>query len=97
MNSIIISKRAQKEITISFLWYEGKQELLGDRFVEEVYDVLGKIEKYPKRYAVKKPPYHETILKIFPFLIIYRYSEVSKEIFISSVFHFSRNPKKKYR
>lgn len=96
MNKIIISKRALKELEKSFKWYEDNQEGLGERFVIQFQKKITVIIAYPKRSVIRIVPYHEARIDIFPFIIIYRYSEIKKEIFIVSVFHFSRNPKRKY-
>ncbi len=94
--SIILLRRAYNELLKSWLWYEDKQEGLGDRFKELVYAGLSDIEKHPERYPVRKRPYHEARLNIFPYLIIYRVNKKNKTIIVSSIFHARRNPKRKY-
>ena len=95
--SSILSSRAAKEIEDSWNWYEDRQEGLGDRFSKEVIDCIKKIELHPERYACRHKAYRETLIDIFPFLIIYRINKKHKTVMILSVFHASRNPKKKYR
>jgi len=97
MNKLIISKRALKELEKSFNWYEDNQADLGERFLNQFYKKLNIILSYPKRSIIRKAPYREARIDIFPFLIVYRVNEIKKEIFIVSVFHFSRNPKRKYK
>ena len=96
MSKLIVSERARKEILISYKWYENKQAGIGEKFTTEIYAAFSKIKLSPERFAVKKHPYHEIPLKKFPFVIIYRLDIKTKDIFISSVFHFNRNPGKKY-
>ena len=96
MNHIIISKRALKELEKSFNWYEDNQEGLGERFITQFQKKITGIISYPKRSVSRKFPYREARIDIFPFIIIFRFNETKKEIFIVSVFHFSRNPKRKY-
>mgnify|MGYP001555132440 CR=1 FL=1 len=71
--SSIISTRAQKEMAVSWDWYEERLKGLGDKFVKEVIDRISNIQQSPDRYNKRK-----------------------KLVWIVSVFHTSRNPKKKY-
>jgi plasmid stabilization system protein ParE len=92
----IFSRRAQKEIAESWDWYEDRQLGLGDRFLKEITDHVRKIEQTPNRFPTRFKSYRETPVPVFPFLIIYRINEKKKIIRIVSIFHTSRNPKKKY-
>jgi plasmid stabilization system protein ParE len=92
----IFSSRAQKEIAESWNWYEDRQPGLGDRFLKEITDHVHKIEQTPNRFPTRFKSYKETPVPVFPFLIIYRINEKKKIIRIVSIFHTSRNPKKKY-
>jgi len=93
--SVILSSRAQKEITESWEWYEERQTGLGDRFVKEVVTRIKLIEQHPERYPSRYKSYKETPIAVFPFLIIYRLNKRKKIIRIVSVFHTSINPRKK--
>ncbi|MBN8851647.1 MAG: type II toxin-antitoxin system RelE/ParE family toxin [Sphingobacteriales bacterium] len=64
--------------------------------MREVEKRLEQVAKTPERYAERRKGFRETNLKIFPYLIIYRIHKRKKIIAISSIFHTSRNPKKKY-
>lgn len=89
--------KARMELAEAWSWYEDKQPGLGDRFKQQVYDCIGTIEQHPERYAERKKNYREALLKIFPYLVIYRIHKRKKLIAIVSVFHTRRNPKNKYR
>jgi plasmid stabilization system protein ParE len=93
--SSILSSRAQKEIAISWNWYEERQQGLGDRFVKEVITRIRDIEKTPDRYPTRYKTYKEILVPSFPFLIIYRIIKTKKSIRVVSVFHTSQSPKKK--
>jgi plasmid stabilization system protein ParE len=95
--SVIFSSRAQKEIASAWDWYEERQQGLGDRFIQEVIRKAWLIEQNPERYPTRYKSYKETILSVFPFLIIYRTNKRKKSVRIISVFHTSLHPKKKYR
>lgn len=88
--------RARKELLDAWDWYEDKWTGLGDRFMREVEKKLQQIEKTPERYAEHRKGFREAKIKVFPYLIIYRIQKRKKIIAISSIFHTSRNPKKKY-
>jgi hypothetical protein len=64
--SIIISSRAQKEISQSWEWYEDRLQGLGDRFVNEIIDRIRLIERNPERYPTRFKSYKETPITCFP-------------------------------
>ncbi|HEY4060498.1 MAG TPA: type II toxin-antitoxin system RelE/ParE family toxin [Puia sp.] len=88
--------RARKELLDAWDWYDDRWNGLGDRFVGEINKTLEQIEKTPERYAEQKNGFRETKIKIFPYLIIYRIQKRKKIVAISSIFHTSRSPRKKY-
>jgi plasmid stabilization system protein ParE len=88
--------RTRKELLEAWEWYDDRWNGLGDRFVREVEKRLEQIEKTPEGYAERKKGFRETNVKVFPCLIIYRIHKRKKIIAVSSIFHTSRNPKKKY-
>ena len=94
--STIFLMRARKEILEAWGWYEDKQAGLGDRFREELLKRIYEIEQDPERYPQRKAPYRETLVKIFPYIIIYRLNKKKQLVIISSIFHAKRNPQKKY-
>jgi plasmid stabilization system protein ParE len=95
--SSTLSSRAQKEIAISWEWYEERQQGLGDRFVREVITRIKEIEKTPDRYPTRHKSYKEVSTPVFPFILIYRIVKRKKTIRIVSVFHTSQSPKRKYK
>jgi toxin ParE1/3/4 len=93
---ITFSKRALSELDKIYDYYESCEKGLGERFIEELDKKVVQISKFPKSGVVKKATYREIFTRVFPMAIIYKYIENKSEIFITSVFHFKRNPKKKY-
>ncbi len=89
------SERANKEVADAAIWYEERSKGLGNEFLNEVQKVVDVIEKHPKRYPNKKEHYREALVKRFPYIIIYFFTP--EILIIVSVFHASRDPKKKYR
>jgi len=49
---VVLSTRAQKEITQAWEWYEERQIGLGDRFSVELIDKIKKISSGPERFPV---------------------------------------------
>ena len=94
--SCIFLLRARKEIIEAWEWYEDRQPGLGDRFREELTNRIAEIEQNPERYPQQKSPYRETLIKTFPYLIIYRVNKRNQLVIISSIFHAKRNPERKY-
>ena len=95
--SSILSSRAQKEVGISWEWYEERQQGLGDRFLKEVISRIRDIEKAPDKYPAKYKAYKEVSVATFPFLIIYRLIKTKKSVRIVSIFHTAQSPRKKYK
>ncbi|HEY8659604.1 MAG TPA: type II toxin-antitoxin system RelE/ParE family toxin [Hanamia sp.] len=94
--SVIFSSRAQKEINESWNWYEERQPGLGDRFLKELRNRIYIIERTPGKFPARFKTYKEAQVPVFPFCVIYRINNKKKLIRIVSIFHTSRNPKKKY-
>ena len=94
---VVLSTRAQKEITQAWEWYEERQIGLGDCFSVELIDKIKKISLKPERFPVRYKSYREALVSVFPYLIIFRISRKNKSIRIVLVFHASLNPKKKYQ
>ncbi len=95
--SVILLSRARNELLEAWEWYEDKQPGLGDRFKEEVYKVLHNIGKHPAHYQQRRRNYREALTDIFPYLIIYKVLKKEKLVVVSSIFHTSRHPGKKYK
>jgi plasmid stabilization system protein ParE len=93
---IRISVKAQIEINQGWLWYEGEQPGLGTRFEDEVYKKIEFIRDNPEIYP-NKNLYKEAVINGFPFIIVYKINKRKKSLFIVSVFHTSRHPKRKLR
>jgi toxin ParE1/3/4 len=86
-------KPAEIEFCEAFDWYDEKQKGLGNRFLKEVSKYLDSIADNPFKFAAK---YDNELrfapLKIFPFVIAYWIE--NETVFVASIFHTSRNPKK---
>ena len=94
--TLLVSSRAQKEMAASWQWYEEREEGLGDRMVAAVMQKLSTIAKNPELFSIKHSPYREVKVSIFPFVVVYKIYKRKRMIEAISVFHTSRNPKRKY-
>lgn len=92
-----ILEKAQLEFEDAVLWYELKRVGLGRRFAEVVQKKFLQIEQFPERYPVRKNGFRETPLKVFPFVIVYKFYKQRKEVVVYNVFNWSRSPSGKYR
>ena len=95
--SIEFDPKADKQYFDAWDWYEERLEGLGDRFVDSVARQIELISKNPLAYPSKKTNCRECAVKDFPFLIVYKIYPKKNILYITSIFHTSRNPRKKYR
>jgi len=94
MFSIEIFQTATDDLQNAFDWYEEQSIGLGERFVNEVDDYLDLIQKKPYQFAVQfSGKYRFALLGHFPFRIVYRIDEVKQNIYVSAIFHTSRDPR----
>ena len=90
--------RAEKEYLDSYLWYEGQQAGLGLRFGACVRKKLQYISANPDLYSKKNGQFYETTLgKPFPFVVIFLVDKKRSRIIVTSIFHTSRHPRKRYK
>lgn len=82
----------------AYIWYETQQEGLGEKFLAAVRGKLNKILDNPEIFGVKlRPGYHEALVDGFPYSIVYRINKKQKIVFINSIHHQRKHPRKKYR
>ena len=95
--TLIFNSKAENEFIAASEWYEEQAPGLGERFEREAEKQLQKIIANPFAYHFSKGNFRESSVDQFPFTIVYAVNEKAKTIYISSIFHTSRNPKGKYR
>lgn len=94
---ILFHPLAEIEYLDSVDWYETALPGLGEEFVLEVQTVINQIIHQPKSFPAKRGKLREAVLKRFPFIVVYRVDYINRYISILSVFHTSRNPRKKHK
>lgn len=88
---------AEKEYTEAYNWYEGKKDRLGERFESMVEMRLNAISENPETYGFSKGNFREAPIDVFPYTIVYKITKQKRIVYISAIYHTSRNPHKKYR
>lgn len=95
--SVFLLPSAEHELAEAFEWYEDHQEGLGARFINSVERQIKRISSNPEHYQVRKGKYRESVIEVFPYIIVFKFYKVKSEIVVISVFHTSRKPSEKYR
>jgi len=88
-----IKQEAISDIQNAYNYYENRKSGLGEQFLNTLEEYLETIQKNPLHYQIKRNPYRETFLKIFPFVVIFEVK--MNKIVVYAVFNTSKNPKKK--
>lgn len=88
----------QQDYYEAYHWYEDKQKGLGERFVYAVRKKIEEIAIYPEVFGSRSNKrFREAEVDVFPYLIVYKINKLKKEIYISSIHHTKKHPRKKYR
>lgn len=93
MHSIKLLRRAELELFDACEWYEKQQKGLSRRFQKEIDSSLEFISSnpllYPKRYNSEL---RFTVIKKFPFVIVFWFDEKINTVLVVSIFNTNRNP-----
>ncbi|WP_162499832.1 type II toxin-antitoxin system RelE/ParE family toxin [Mucilaginibacter terrigena] len=95
MYFIQFDPKADTEYQEAYAWYEEQLQGLGERFEFSVEQKLVSVLAAPLLYPIKKYDIRECKINGFPYLIIYKFYPLKNLILIISIFHTSRNPRKK--
>ncbi len=96
MYTITLRKRAAKEYLEAIAWYKERSLLAAENFVKEVNEAFIKIELEPAYYKNIYKIFYEIKLRRYPYSIVYFIDEGDSRVVISTIFHYKRNPKKKF-
>ena len=95
MYQIELLQNASLDLLESYNWYEEQIIGLGDRFIKEVDDCLSTISENPLLFSIQfSGIFRFAMLKHFPFRVVYRIEETNQIIYVSAIFHMSRDPKR---
>ena len=92
MFGIFYKPEALEDISDACEWYNAQQSGLGERFLDELDDVLDYLEMNPYLSRKHFGNIHEATMKIFPFVVIYKIE--AKQVIVFSVFNCHQNPNK---
>lgn len=96
--SITLHPDVLKDYEEAYSWYEDQAEGLGEKFIAAVRNKLEAIAERPSLYSTKSNlNFREAKVAGFPFVIVYKLYKQKNEVFVSSVHHVKKHPKKKYR
>ncbi len=88
---------ALEEYKAASIWYEERQEGLGLRFEKAIDSKIRQILHNPLAFAKNKGSYRQAKTRTFPFVIVYKLNDRMHEVYVSAIYHTSRNPRGKYR
>lgn len=88
----------RQDYSDAYVWYEEKQKGLGERFLQSVRLKIEEISKQPQTYGSRsRKVFREAQVDFFPYLIVFKINKSTKEIFVASVHHTKKHPRKKFR
>jgi len=92
--TLLIKEEADLEIAEAYKWHEDKSKFLGEEFLIELDEYFSFLENNPYSCQVRYKSYRLFPLKRFHYMIVY---EIENEnVIVYSVFHMSKDPKKRY-
>lgn len=92
MASFAFRPEAEAEIAQAVDWYETRRPGLGAEFLHALDEALARLALNPKSYTEIMPGVRRTVLRRFPYSVIYQWSEMRGEILIVACFHGARDP-----
>lgn len=90
---VVSRPEAENDIVEIARWYDSRREGLGDRFVEEVLDILDELAINPLLHCRRHPQrnirwrYPDS----FPYRVIYEVIEREKTVIVAAVLHAARH------
>ncbi|RKR85395.1 ParE-like toxin of type II ParDE toxin-antitoxin system [Mucilaginibacter gracilis] len=97
MYQLIFHSETQKDLQESYDWYEEQGENLGEQLLYQIEEGLEKVKNNPFHYQIITKKLRQALIEVFPFVICYEIDEKRELIYVSAIFHTSRNPKQKLR
>jgi plasmid stabilization system protein ParE len=92
--AIKVKEPARNNITEAFLYFESRQEGLGERFLQSWERHLEFLEQEPHLYQKKYKDFRQILIKPYPYHIIY---EIENDVIvIYKVIYAGRHPRKRY-
>lgn len=93
-----LHEKAYEEYIQAYEWYEQKRIGLGEKFSIKVEEKLLQIIQHPQFYSRKQNNnFREVKVENFPYMIVYEFLSRKDLIHIAAIYHYKRDPKRKYR
>jgi plasmid stabilization system protein ParE len=92
-SAIAYSPKALNEFKEAVKWYEEQSAGLGMLLAMEIQSKIKLIGKFPDRYRATRGFYRETMIRKFPFIIVYRLNK-TKKIITKDHYNFCYSPYK---
>ena len=89
--------KALDEYKAASIWYETRTEGLGMQFEKAIDNKIKQVLLNPLAFSKNKNSYRQARTTAFPFVIVYAINDITQEVYISAIYHTSRNPRSKYR
>ena len=93
---ITYRSRASNEFLTSIKWYKERSSYAAENFIQAINKTVVTISANPYINKNTYKQFYEIHTKIFPFSIVYFIDESASRVVIVSIFHHSRNPRKKF-
>ena len=96
--SLRFHPQVHKNYDEAYSWYEEKENGLGERFLKAVRTKIEHIIVNPEAFSSKgNKRFLQAKVEAFPYLVVYKVKKRKKEIYVVSIHHTSKSPRKKYR
>ena len=92
--TVDVKELARDNVTEAFLYYESKQQGLGERFLLCWEKHLASLQQEPNLYQKKYKDFRQVIIKPYPYHIIYEIEELV--IVVYKVIYAGRHSRKRY-
>ena len=92
MTGLIIHPKVAGEMADAAKWYRGIDPELALRFLDEVYEAIGKARDMPLLFRIIEAPYRRVLCDTFPYRVVFEVMEEMQSVHIVSVIHQMRHP-----
>ena len=92
MTGLIIHPKVAEELADAAKWYREIDPELALRFLDEVYEAIGKARDMPLLFRIIEAPYRRVLCDTFPYRVVFEVIEEMQSVHIVSVIHQMRHP-----
>ena len=96
MYQLVYSNDAIEDFEKSILWYLLRSPQAAENFARELHNKLKIVRNNPRLFNRRYKHFYEVNLYKYPFTVVYVIEESLQRIYIVSIYHQKRNPKRKY-